>query len=136
MPTKPRESSPRPEAGILVVDDEVSIVSVAHQFLTQQGYKVRTARNATEGLECFQAHRPDIQLVITDVMMPFVDGRQLMRRLRELDPHLPILVMSGMLTPSLEAEILVQEACGFLVKPFTAEQLLAKLHELLPMKPV
>ena len=97
---------------------------------------MRTARNASEGLECFKAHRAEIQLVITDVMMPFVDGRQLMRRLRELDPHLPILVMSGMLTPSLEAEILAQEACGFLAKPFTAEQLLAKLRELLPLKPV
>ena len=131
----PREDSPRHEEGILVVDDEASIVSVAHQFLTQQGFKVRTARNASEGLACFKAHRPEIQLVITDVMMPFGDGRQLIQSLRELDPHLPILVMSGMLTPSLQTEIQAQEACSFLVKPFTADALLAKLRELLTGKP-
>ena len=130
------ESSPRHEEGILVVDDETSIVNVAHQFLTQQGYQVRTAKSESEGLELFQAHRPEIQLVITDLMMPFGDGRQLIQSLRELDPHLPILVMSGMLTPSLEAEILAQGDCRFLVKPFTAEELLAKLRELLPGKPV
>ena len=130
------ESSPRHEEGILVVDDETSILNVAHQFLTQQGYKVRTAKSASEGLELFQAHRSDVQLVITDLMMPFGDGRQLIQSLREFDPHLPILVMSGLLTPSLEAEILAQEDCRFLVKPFTAEELFAKLRELLPGKPV
>ena len=129
------ESPPRHEEGILLVDDETSIVYVAHQFLTQQGYKVQTAKSASEGLELFQAHRSDIQLVITDLMMPFGDGRQLIQSLRELDPHLPILVMSGMLTPSLQTEILAQGDCRFLVKPFTAEELLAKLRELLPGKP-
>ena len=132
--SRPESAAPHAE-GILVVDDEPSIVNVALQFLTQLGYKVATAKNASEALEWFKAHRPEIQLVITDIMMPFVDGRQLIRSLRELDPHLPILVMSGMLTPSLQGEIQAQGACAFLVKPFAAEDLLAKLEEMLPGGP-
>ena len=134
-PSRP-EGPPRHEEGILVVDDEPSILMVAHRFLTQQGYKVRMAKSASEALELFQAHRSEIQLVITDIMMPFGDGWQLIQRVRELDPHLPILVMSGVLTPSLRLQMEAIEACGFLAKPFAAEGLLAKLRELLPVNAI
>ena len=134
-PSRP-EGPPRHQEGILVVDDEPSILMVAHRFLTQQGYKVRMAKSASEALELFQAHRSEIQLVITDIMMPFGDGWQLIQRVRELDPHLPILVMSGVLTPSLRLQMEAIEACGFLAKPFAAEGLLAKLRELLPVNAI
>ncbi|GCE28609.1 hypothetical protein KDA_40930 [Dictyobacter alpinus] len=64
---------------ILIVDDEVSIIEVLHDVLSEEGYQVMTASNGQEGLKCLEKSQPD--LVLCDVMMPILDGRELCRRM-------------------------------------------------------
>ncbi len=104
----------RKVATILVVDDEAPVVDLLTDILQDDGHTVISAYNGRVALEMIAHQSPD--LVISDVMMPFVDGIQLCKRLREeYSPHrLPIILMSAALPPDLSL-------CGanaFLGKPF------------------
>ena len=76
---------------ILVVDDETAICSLLRRTLERQNYRVVTANDGREGLERFRDHRAEIRLVITDLMMPVMDGTELIRSLRALEPNLAII---------------------------------------------
>ena len=75
---------------VLVVDDETAICSLLRRTLERQNYRVVTANDGREGLELFRSHRSEVRLVITDLMMPVMDGTELIRSLRVLAPHLGI----------------------------------------------
>ncbi len=117
---------------ILIVDDEPAILKVTTGLLSSHGFQVLTANNAREAFELFSGHRATIQLVMTDLMMPFEDGQQLISRVRSVDGKIPILVMSGLATPTIKSGLASQGGIEFLDKPFNAEVLLKKLHAMLP----
>jgi CheY-like chemotaxis protein len=105
-------------ATILVVDDEEPVVDLLTDMLHEQGHTVIPAYNGRTALQLVNERRPD--LVISDVMMPFVDGIQLSRTIREEydAERLPIILMSAALPPNLEE-------CGanaFLGKPFDIDR--------------
>jgi DNA-binding response OmpR family regulator len=116
---------------ILVVDDEFAITEALCQALEMAGYHPVSAGNGREGLEQFEAAHP--HLVITDVMMPYVDGREMVRAIREKPAgrDVPIIVMSA-----------AHDAVGdghlghdrFLRKPFNLDELLNEVGELLTTK--
>ncbi len=119
---------------ILVVDDEPFILETAHDILTEHGYNVLTAENGRRGLDLWRAHRSEIDLVLTDVMMPEMDGIALIRALRAEAPQLPILAASGMMGEKADA-VMSAGADRFLSKPFTVDRLTATLRELLDREP-
>jgi two-component system, cell cycle sensor histidine kinase and response regulator CckA len=80
---------------ILVVDDNVDIRWFARLFLETAGYAVVTAADGQEGLRLYQQHQSDIVLLLTDVVMPNLNGLELAHRVLEIDPQLPVLFMSG-----------------------------------------
>lgn len=80
-------------ATILIVDDEQEIVKSLAIFFEDSGYRVVEAGNGVEGLESFQRHHPD--LVFTDLRMPQMDGLEFMRRIKELNPDTPVIIISG-----------------------------------------
>lgn len=80
---------------ILFVDDEQEVRSIARLALEQAGYQLIEAADGQEALKCFEQQREEIGLVITDVLMPNLDGLGLAARLHKLDPELPILLLSG-----------------------------------------
>lgn len=114
---------------ILVVDDEVAIRDITQQILETTGYRAMSARNGTEAMVRYQEKKGEIKAVITDVMMPSMDGTELVRAIRAIDPDVKIIAMSGLLE-----ERDSPEAAGideFLVKPFTTERLLQTLRTVL-----
>jgi two-component system cell cycle sensor histidine kinase/response regulator CckA len=113
---------------ILVVDDEPTVVALVHRSLTEAGYDVLLARSAIEALEVLVTIRPLVDAVLTDVLMPEMDGGKLAATLRHAHPHLPILFMSGFPGRSTVAGPL-------LVKPFTRDQLLSAVAGLLMAQP-
>ncbi|MBU6402796.1 MAG: response regulator, partial [Verrucomicrobia bacterium] len=117
---------------VLVVDDEADIREVTSRMLDRHGYHVLTAADGAEALSTFIQHRDEVQLVLTDLMMPNMDGPSLVRVLRKLEPDLKIIASSGGatdLTDSQGANPLLDLAVdAFLHKPFTAEQLLQTLN--------
>jgi PAS domain S-box-containing protein len=117
--------------GILIVDDQEIIRSVGQEMLERLGYEVHAAESGPEGLALFEANPGRIDLVILDMIMPGMSGSETFRRLRELDPRIPVLLASGY---SLEGEVaaLLASGCnGFIQKPFNASQLSGKIAEIL-----
>jgi PAS domain S-box-containing protein len=116
---------------ILIVDDEQGIRSLVHDVLIRNGYQALVAGSVPEALELFRIHRNTIRVVLTDMMMPFVDGRDLVIHLRTLNPSLKIIAFSGLATDSIQKEVMALGANAFLHKPVETNRLLSVLHELL-----
>ena len=115
---------------ILVVDDETNILETTREALEEVNYRVITARNGLEALEKYRDHAHDIAAVITDLMMPEMDGVAAIRQLKAQRPSLPIIAASG-LTGSKARESVEAGAITCLSKPFTAEKLLGTLQQAL-----
>lgn len=140
----PRAEAPvaAPEAGeaaglqtgsetILVVEDEKSLMSVAHRVLTRLGYSVVTATNAEAALKQAQAHPGPIHLLLTDLILPGMDGATLSKRMRLQRPDLKVLFMSGYSEEALRLRGAVEPGFVLLEKPFTLEGLAAKVRAVL-----
>lgn len=106
---------------ILLVEDEDMVRVVAERALTRHGYTVVTARNGEEGLEML-GQRNDYDLLISDVVMPLMDGPTMVRHARERSPTLPVVFMSGYAEEQLRKSIDIDNV-GFIPKPFSVQQL-------------
>jgi two-component system, cell cycle sensor histidine kinase and response regulator CckA len=106
---------------ILLVEDEDMVRAVAERALTRAGYQVVTATQGEEGLERYAAHET-IDLVVSDVVMPTMDGPTMVRQLRAARPLLPVLFMSGYAEEQLRESIGISDV-DFLPKPFSVTQL-------------
>jgi len=120
VPTKPRGGG----ECILVVEDEDTVRRLLTVTLERAGYHVVVASNGAEGVAQFTAHRGEIRLVITDLMMPVMDGLAAIRAMRAIDPTMCIVAVSGLATSEQRQKALGAGASHFLAKPFTADALL------------
>ncbi|HKQ77577.1 MAG TPA: ATP-binding protein [Blastocatellia bacterium] len=109
---------------VLVVDDENSIREVARETLSAFGYRVIVAGDGAEAMAVFAAHKNEVKLVITDMMMPYMDGPATIRALRRLDPKVKIIATSGLKAEDKLADASQLGVKSFLPKPYTAEKLL------------
>ncbi|MDX1950534.1 MAG: PAS domain S-box protein [Verrucomicrobiota bacterium] len=116
---------------ILVVDDEEPIREIIKVTLEGNGYRVITAGDGTEAVALFAEKKSEINLVIADIAMPYMDGPATMRALRKLDPKARFMAVSGLMENDKLAEIRDLGQVEFLGKPFTTEQILIKLHRIL-----
>ena len=114
---------------ILVVDDDPSVTSVLKRGLAYEGFAVDTAGSGEAGLAVARDRAPD--LVILDIMMPGIDGLEVLRRLRAADPRLPVLMLTAKDAPADQVQGLEQGADDYVVKPFTFEVLVARVRALL-----
>ncbi len=114
---------------ILLVEDEDMVRAVAERALTRQGYSVVTAADGDEGVEAVRSN-PDFDLVVSDVVMPSMDGPAMAREIRQLVPNMPVLFMSGYAEEQLRREIDI-EKMYFIAKPFSVAQIAAKVGEVL-----
>jgi two-component system, cell cycle sensor histidine kinase and response regulator CckA len=114
---------------ILVVDDEDAIRQVVTRILDANGYQVVSACGGSEALALDERHRS--QLLLTDAIMPGMSGRRLAELLRRRHPGLPVLFMSGYSDGLRSTQIIVDDEFGFIEKPFTAQNLLQRVHDLL-----
>lgn len=116
---------------ILVVDDEPSVRKLASAILGRNGYRTMTAAEGREGIKLFEQHRQNIRLVVSDLMMPHLDGPAMLRGLREINPDLKSIVITGLGEENRIAEARAAGADLILNKPFTADQLLADVKQLI-----
>ena len=116
---------------ILVVDDEVGVREVTRRMLESFGYRAVTAKNGAEGLVAFAEHRDEIALVITDLMMPIMDGPAMVVELRRQSATLPVIAVTGL--AAAENRVRAREAGvqAFLTKPYTGEMLVRAIAALL-----
>lgn len=128
----PAGASPDVPAGrgelILVVDDETSLLALTRDALESFGYRTLTAQDGAEAVAAYSAHRGEIRAVITDMLMPNMDGPSTVRVLRKLDPAVPIIASSGMLDPEKIRELTGYDDLAFLEKPYTIQTLRERVH--------
>jgi len=119
------------KSSILVIDDEGDIRSSLQECLAMEGYGVLTASDGRSGLQLYHDHQVD--LVITDVLMPEMDGLEVVRTLRRLSSTLPIIVMSGGRSRDLDFLLEAKEfgATRTIDKPFRLEEIVVITHDLL-----
>lgn len=116
---------------ILVVDDESSIRSAAQAVLKSNGYEVFCAADGTEALAIFATNAAKTAAVITDLMMPYMDGVSLIRALRKMQPSLPIAASTGIGDKAQFAELKSVGVSTLLQKPYGADTLLRVIHDLI-----
>jgi PAS domain S-box-containing protein len=118
-------------ATVLVVEDEAAVRELVVRILKADGYRVLAAEDGENALGLLSGHLVPPDLVVTDVLMPRMNGRQLGDALREMHPSLPVLYMSGDIGENIVLRQLVPEGAPFLPKPFTPAQLLASISAVL-----
>jgi len=116
---------------ILVVDDEQSVREITREILGSFGYEVLLARDGMEALAIFNKHANEIRVVLTDMMMPQMDGAVLIRELRAVSPDVRIIAASGLANYENSNELHLENVHAFLTKPYKAERLLWVLDTVL-----
>jgi two-component system, cell cycle sensor histidine kinase and response regulator CckA len=112
---------------VLVVDDETAVRRFAARVLQRDGYEVLEAADGHEALEMLRAGQVVVDLIVSDIVMPRINGVELMQSVAESHPHVPVVLMSGYATAAL-SELGIATPCSILPKPFPAERLLAEVH--------
>lgn len=116
---------------ILVVEDEPSILKLAKRILADLGYTVLTAENPNQILQIATENPVKIDLLITDVVMPEMSGKDLSHQLKKLCPDLKTLFMSGYTADGIAHHGILEEGVNFIQKPFSVTDLATKVHEIL-----
>jgi len=113
---------------VLVVDDEPAVIDAAQTVLGANGYRVLLAADATDALVKFTEHSHDIAIVLTDIVMPVMDGVLFLRTLRKINPNIPVIASTGL---SEQKQVATMQALGIktvLHKPYNAGTLLRTIH--------
>jgi two-component system cell cycle sensor histidine kinase/response regulator CckA len=113
-------------ATVLIIDDEDLLLTMGEMVLSSFGYKVLTANSGARALEIFTQKSSEIDLVITDLVMPQMSGRELIERIRRHSPNMKVICASGFARPSS-----AEERQNYLQKPFASQDLLRKVKQVL-----
>jgi len=133
MPEETPAQASRPEgSNVLVVEDEEAVREIVCRFLELGGYHVRSAADGATAIDLANASLEPIDLLLTDVIMPGLSGREVADRLRALRPQLPVLFMSGYTGDVLDQHGISAPGVALLQKPFTPEILLRKVAAMVP----
>jgi CheY-like chemotaxis protein len=127
----PAQASPRGSEMILLVDDEPAVRRMAARALEARGYTVLEAGDGLGALDCLRRHPGEVKLVLTDVIMPVLDGGELGERLAAEYPGIPVLFMSGYTDDDAVRRGLLRPGVPFLQKPFEPATLSHKVREVL-----
>jgi len=131
----PQKNLPVPEAAefhgnetLLVVDDDPTVLTVTTKLLKMFGYTILTATDGMEAVEVFEAHRDEIQIVVTDLMMPRMNGREAIEQIRRQKPDLPVILASGYTDDIIDLAAIDALNVIFLQKPLRLQKLLAAIR--------
>ncbi|PYT58899.1 MAG: hypothetical protein DMG35_16325 [Acidobacteria bacterium] len=131
IPSPSMSEAPRGTETILLTEDERDVREVAREFLESGGYTVIEARDGADALGLAETHRGAIDLLITDMVMPRMTGQELAARLKEKQPELRMLYMSGYSERAAAESMQHDPSVRLLAKPFSRSALLRVVHELL-----
>lgn len=130
-PPVPQESAAAGTGTILLVDDEPSIRDMGKELLTALGYDVLLAEDGEAACRIFAEHREKIALVLLDIVMPKMGGKEAFASLRTMAPRIPVLLSSGYTVEGVAQEILDEGADGFIQKPYRMSDLARIIHSIL-----
>ena len=126
-----RSAIPRGGETILVVEDQEAVRSVTRTILGVYGYQILEAANGDEAVALGQTHPGEIHLLLTDVILPGMNGKELSERLRTARPNLKVLFTSGYTSEIIAAKGVLDSGVAYIPKPFSPDKLAAKIREVL-----
>jgi signal transduction histidine kinase/CheY-like chemotaxis protein len=130
-PARERKSAPiqaRPGT-VLLIEDEPVVLDSVRRTLTRRGYRVIETRNATEAIRAFELQGSEIDLVLSDAIMPGLSGPELLSRIHAKNPGMPLVLMSGYTRDTMDNDRLREIGCWFIEKPFTHDRLLGVIAD-------
>ena len=130
---------PRPDHGqetILLVEDETNLRRLARQYLETQGYKILEAEDGAAALQIVDGHQGTIDLLLTDVIMPGMNGRELATQIADLLPGMRVLYMSGYTENAIGHDGMLDAGINLLQKPFSLPALKDRVREVLDSEPI
>jgi PAS domain S-box-containing protein len=130
-PARPTDEAGRGSETVLLVEDEESVRQLVRETLEAKGYTVVEAENGEAGLRAGEQHQGKIHMVITDVVMPGMSGRELAKRLLESRADIKVLYLSGYTEDAILHQGALDSGTAFLQKPFTLQTLSRKVREVL-----
>ena len=130
-PVSEMHSVPEGNETLLLVEDEEQVRRIIKEILEKQGYRVLSAANGEEALKFAEDPRMQIHLLLTDVVMPQISGRELAERLLTIRPQLQVLYMSGYTDDAIVRHGLLEESLNFIQKPFDSISVARKVREVL-----
>jgi len=116
---------------LLIVENEAAIRNLLQMALRKNGYTVLAAESGREALDLVSTHSGPIHLLITDVMMPDIDGPELVRRLSAIRPETRALFMSGYMDDALGEQGVLPSSVNFIQKPFSPSTIAQKVRDIL-----
>jgi two-component system cell cycle sensor histidine kinase/response regulator CckA len=116
---------------VLLVDDEDVILDVGRDLLEAMGYRVLVARDGKEGIEVYKKNRDEIDIVVLDLVMPYMGGGEAYDRMKEINPDIKVLLSSGFSIDGESTEILERGCEGFIQKPFKMKELSHAIRQIL-----
>jgi DNA-binding NtrC family response regulator len=119
---------------ILLVEDEELLIESVCQLLKSKGYKVHTAMDGIEAIKLYDQHKKEIDLVITDMGLPGITGKDEFKILQEMNPGVKVVLASGFFEPEMKLELLKAGAKGFIQKPYIPDDILRIIREVLDTK--
>jgi len=125
----------RGEATVLVVDDEESVRKLTERMLKSMGYRVILAKDGREAVEIYRKKRDEIDLVLLDMIMPGMTGRETNAALQKIDPAVKVILASGYSRNGKAAEILSEGVLGFIQKPFRIQELSKIISDIVKKRP-
>ncbi|HTP14062.1 MAG TPA: ATP-binding protein, partial [Bacteroidota bacterium] len=131
MDQKPLLDVPGGQECILLVEDETTLLDVLAGMLKSKGYRVLVARDGYEAVETYRDHKDEIALVVSDLGLPKMTGQDAFMRMKSINPRVKVIFGTGYLDPELKSELLELGARGFMAKPYSQEELLRKIRELI-----
>ena len=120
---------------ILLVDDEEFIRTIAREILEMKGYNVIEATQGEEAVATYKRRHDEVHLIILDMAMPVMSGRDAFMKLREYDPHVRVILATGYSRDSDLADVMQLGINGFIEKPYRVDELASMIRRVLDEKP-
>jgi PAS domain S-box-containing protein len=119
---------------ILIVEDEELLIEMVRLLLESKGYKVITAKDGSEAIKLYKRHKKVIDVVLTDMGLPEMTGMYVFKKLKEINPKVCVICASGFFEPDVKHELYKSGVKGIVQKPYTPDDILRKLREVLDAK--
>jgi len=132
---RPDSKVTRGRETILIVEDEDMLRALARRYVESAGYKTLDAPNGLDALRLLEHSEERVHLLLTDVVMPGISGRELAKRIGQIQPSLKVLFMSGYTDEAISHHGVLDAGVQFIAKPFTIQELTGKIREVLDSAP-
>jgi CheY-like chemotaxis protein len=119
---------------ILFVEDELSLRILAKVVLERSGYSVLLAKNGREGVDLFRQNANEVAIVLMDMMMPVMGGKEAFQLIREIRPDVPVIVLTGYTEDIVRQELGAGASAGFIQKPYSVTRLVTAIRAALPVR--